>query len=197
MIERGTHHRLRPAPQTRAHPLRAGMAAFAGCVCVIAATPDAAQGADRTAQASAVLVTPIDIVGVGDLTFGAVAAPRAATCVYDVTATGQTTASGGSECRFLSGAPLPAEFTVACSGDQLVTYEVLYASAAPSGVTFSAPTTPMAIDGFGAGPALQTRACDSDGLSDVKAGGRLTVTPAAPDAFDGVVGSIRLEAQYE
>ncbi len=147
--------------------------------------------------AAAELVTPIDIVGIGDLNFGTLAVPRTVSCTYDVAANGAASSSGGAECQFLSGQPLQAEFSVACGADELVTYEVIYSSSSPSGVTFGAPSNPMSIDGFGAGSALQTQACDSDGLSDVNAGGRLTVTPSAPDTFSGQVGTIRLEAQYE
>lgn len=166
-----------------------------GAAMLLLVMPSVASEADVTASAE--LVTPIDIVGEGDLSFGTLAVPRTGTCVYDVTATGGSVLSGGSECQFLAGQILQAEFSVACEADALVTYEVIYTNSAPSGATFSAPSNPMAIDGFAASGALQTRACDADGLSDVNAGGRLTVTPSAPSSFTGQVGTIRLEAQYE
>lgn len=164
---------------------------------VLAASWGHAFAAESELNASAELVTPIDIIGVGDLSFGTLAVPRQSTCTYDVSATGVTNVSGGAECQFLAGQALSAEFSVACAADELVTYELIYTNSAPSGVTFSAPSNPMAIDGFGAGAVLQTQACDSDGLSDVTAGGRLTITTNSPDTFSGNVGTIRLEAQYE
>ncbi|MAI91221.1 DUF4402 domain-containing protein [Ponticaulis sp.] len=147
--------------------------------------------------ASAELVTPIDILGEGDLSFGTLAIPRTGSCVYDVSAIGTLSASGATDCQGLSGQSLPAEFSVACDADALVTFELIYTNSAPAGATFSSPSNPMSIDGFGAGSALQTIACDTDGLSDVTAGGRLTVTPSASSGFSGQVGTIRLEAQYE
>ena len=155
-----------------------------------------AHAGEATGPASAGLATPVDVQAEGDLTFGVVAVPREAACAYTVTPRGNVQATSRDECRFLSGKPLNAAFSVACSAGQMVTFEAVFTNTAPAGATFEAGDDPMEIDGLGEGAAVQVQACDKDGLSEVRIGGRLTVTPDAPSSFTGEVGSIRLEAAY-
>tara|TARA_Y100000052_G_C2952225_1_gene88005 strand:+ start:1804 stop:2361 length:558 start_codon:yes stop_codon:yes gene_type:complete len=146
--------------------------------------------------ASAKMMTPVDIVGEGDLAFGTVAIPRTETCVYELTPRSETLSSKSDECRFLSGSPIAAEFSVACSPSQPVTFEAIFTNSAPTGTSFGAGTNSLEIDGLGAGDILQVQSCDKDGFSEVRVGGRLSVTPNAPEGFSGEVGTIRLEANY-
>lgn len=146
--------------------------------------------------ASAKMVTPVDIVGLGDLAFGTVAIPRSENCIYEVSPRDEVISSKSDECRFLSGSPIAAEFSVACSPSEPMTFEVIFTNSAPTGASFSAGTNSLEIDGLGAGDILQVQSCDKDGFSEVRVGGRLTVTPNAPEGFSGEVGTIRLEANY-
>ena len=159
------------------------------------ALPMSSQSLD--VDAAAKLVKPIVIETGSALEFGELSIPAAGTCVYQVTPAGSVSASQGNGCQFVSGDVFPAEFTVACGDNNAsVRFEVIYTDASPSGVAFSAPKDPMQIDGAPAGDQVQSLSCDADGISLVRAGGKLSVGSDA-EPFEGRVGSIRLEASFE
>ena len=165
-------------------------------VLLVLPTISSANAAEDILMASAKMMTPVDVVGEGDLSFGTVAIPRTGNCEYELTPRSETLAPKSEECRFLAGSPIAAEFSVACSPSQPVTFEAIFTNSAPTGASFGSGNNSLEIDGLGAGDVLQVQSCDKDGFSEVRGGGRLTVTPNAPEGFSGEVGTIRLEANY-
>ena len=164
-------------------------------VCVASFSSAYADMEDITANAK--ISSPLTISSASSLEFGEVTRPNTGQCDYELGPDSELIVSGGSDCMAMSGTPFAAEFTINCAVDVLVRFELTYENQAPDGAVFSAGENSMDIDGRGAGDVLQVTGCDSDGQTQVSAGGRLSVTPTAPDDFTGTVGTIRLEAIYD
>ena len=147
--------------------------------------------------ASTTMVTPLSITSAAPLEFGTVTVPKVGDCIYVLNTDSEISASGGPECTALSGMPESGHFVLSCGAYQSVIFEVFYTNTAPSGAVFGAPPKPADIDGRGSGPAMQLLPCDRDGMSDIRVGGQLSITPNAPSAFSGEVGTIRLEVTYD
>ena len=152
--------------------------------------------AESTADANASLLQPLAITGAQPLEFGTLAIPHQGECIYEVDVAGRPNAPGGI-CQFIGGDRFPARFTLSCAARSLVQFQVIHTDAAPTGARFAAPPAAMEIDGAGAGAAFQTRPCDADGISEIAAAGRLTVSAGALHGFTGPVGTIRLEVAYD
>lgn len=168
---------------------------WAGIVLGLCQPVFAADMIDTTVSVS--MVSPLQINSASPMEFGVVTIPKAGSCDYALGPDGNLQASGGSDCAALSGTPMPAEFSVSCAADTQVRFDISYTNSAPSGASFGAGTAPMNIDGRGAGGVVQVLPCDTDGLSEVRAGGLLSVTPAVGTDFTGEIGTITLEVIYD
>jgi hypothetical protein len=187
-----------------ANPVRKGwrQAAWGACLLsclpiagvILVAVPGAAQDIETDATAS--FIQPLMITGAQPLEFGTLAIPPQGECLYEVDVAGRTNTPVGI-CQFIGGDRYPARFTVSCAANALVQFQMIHTSTAPQGAVFSAPAGVMDVDGAGAGPAFQTRPCDSDGITEIAGAGRLTVRAGTPHGFTGAVGTIRLEIAYD
>lgn len=164
------------------------------CTAILGASTIMAQD-EMEANAEARFVQPLTLNAAQPLEFGTLAIPNSGGCVYSLSPNATRLSSGGL-CQFIEGDTLPADFSLSCAADSLVQFQAIFSDEAPPGASFNAPDEPMAIDGAEPGAAYQMRACDGDGLSEVKVGGEIRLNSDAPHEFSGPVGSIRLEVAY-
>lgn len=172
-----------------------GLAALLAFASLLPCTAVLAQ--DAEGQASASLLTPLSIAAIEGLEFGMLAVSPAGECIYTIDPSGQVSKSGDGRCAFISGATFNGRFEVDCGADTLVQFSLFYTDLAPDGASFGPSPDPMQVDAAKPASAFQLLACDKDGRSVVRAGGRLLVTPKALSGFSGQVGTIRLEVKYD
>lgn len=169
--------------------------AILGCSPLLMLT-GVAQAQDSEVPASAALVQPLSITGSQPLDFGTVVKPATGSCHYDVPPVGAATIQGQA-CQYVGGDQAPARFTLQCPPGALIQFQLVYTDRGPAGTSFAPGDSPVAIDSGSPATPFQVQPCDTDGLTTVAAGGRLSVTAAAAHGFSGTVGTIRLEVAYD
>jgi len=129
------------------------------------------------------------------LEFGRVVVPHKGACRYEISTSGKSSATGETECAFLTP-PFPGAFEIHCKPGVSIEIDIASMPHGDASGHVGQVQFVWAIDGSAPGADTRPFACGRDGRSDLKVGAVIVVEHGAQAAGPHLAGAIQLRAQY-